>query len=300
MPATINGTVGSALSDSVTAAYSPTRYDIASGILPTGLSLNATTGAITGTPTAATFNSTVVLVQAINTSGNGTGNLTFTIAKSAQSISGVASALALTTGAAAYSLNASVSSNLTLGYFSSNTSVATVASNGTVTIVGAGSTTLTVSQAGNSNYASADSVTQILSVTAASLLEAWKTTHFAGNASNASISALTSDPDADGYTNAYEFAFGGNPALSGSISTRSVISNGNFTFSFQKRKNPSDATYEVRMLSDLSLDFASGNLISTQTSSPQPSGIGTEYEQVEAVIPTSTQKGFIRAKATVP
>jgi hypothetical protein len=187
-----------------------------------------------------------------------------------------------------------------LSYSSSNTSVATVASNGTVTVVGAGSTTLTVSQAGNANYASANNATQILTVTSASLLEAWKTTYFGANSSNASISALTADPDADGYSNAYEFAFGGNPAVSGSISTTSAISNGNFTFSFQKRKNSSDATYEVRMLSDLSLDFASGNLISTQTSSPQPSGIGGDYEQVEAVIPTSTQKGFMRVKAIVP
>jgi cyclophilin family peptidyl-prolyl cis-trans isomerase len=131
-------------------------------------------------------------------------------------------------------------------------------------------------------------------------LEAWKTIYFGANAGNASISALTADPDADGYTNAYEFAFGGNPAVSGLIPTTSAISNGNFTFSFQKRKNSSDATYEVRMLSDLSLDFASGNLISTQTSSPQPSGIGADYEQVEAVIPTSTQKGFMRVKAIVP
>ena len=54
------------------------------------------------------------------------------------------------------------------------------------------------------------------------------------------------------------------------------------------------------MLSDLSLGFASGNLISTQISSPQPGNIGTDYEQVEAVIPTSTSKGFLRVQATVP
>jgi hypothetical protein len=156
-----------------------------------------------------------------------------------------------------------------------------------------------VSQAGNSNYASANGVVQTHPVTA-SLLEAWKTTYFAANASNASISALSADPDADGYTNAYEFAFGGNPAVSDSISTTSAISNGNFTFSFKKRKNPSDATYEVRMLSDLLLDFASGNLLSTQPSSPQPTGIEAEYKQVEAVMPISAKKGFIRVKATLP
>jgi hypothetical protein len=300
LPTTINGTVSTTLSNSVTAAYSPTNYAVVSGALPAGLSLNSTTGAISGTPTTATVNSTVVLVRATNASGNGTGNLTFSIAKGNQSISGVGSTLSLASGAAAYSLNATVSSNLTLSYSSSNTSVATVASNGMVTIVGAGSTILTVSQVGNSNYNPAESVTQTLTVTSASPLEAWKTTYFGANASNASVSALSADPDADGYTNAYEFAFGGNPLVSGASSSTSTISNGNFTFSFQKRKNSSDATYEVRMISDLSLGFASGNSVSYRASSQQPDGIGIDYEQVEAVIPTSNSKGFLRVQATVP
>lgn len=299
LPTTINGTVSTILSNGVTAAYSPTNYAVASGALPAGLSLNSTTGAITGTPTAATVNTTVVLVRATNASGNGTGNLTFSIAKGNQSISGVGSTLSLASGAAAYSLNATVSSNLTLSYSSSNTSVATVA-NGTVTIVGAGSTILTVSQVGNSNYNPAESVTQTLTVTSASPLEAWKTIYFGANASNASVSALSADPDADGFTNAYEFAFGGNPLVSSASSSTSTISNGNFTFSFQKRKNSSDATYEVRMISDLSLGFASGNSVSYQASSPQPDGIGIDYEQVDAVIPTSNSKGFLRVQATVP
>jgi len=131
-------------------------------------------------------------------------------------------------------------------------------------------------------------------------VEAWKTTYFGANVSDSSLSGLSADPDADGFTNAYEFAFGGNPLVSSTSSTTSAISNGNFTFSFQKRKNPSDAAYEVRMISDLSLGFASGNLISTQTSSPQPDGIVADYEQVEAVIPTSTSKGFLRVQATLP
>jgi hypothetical protein len=300
LPSTINGTVSTALNTNITAAYSPTSYAVVNGTLPDGLSLNATTGAISGTPTTATVDSTVVLVRATNSSGSGTGNLTFTIAKASQSISGVASTLSLTTGAAAYSLNASVSSNLTLSYSSSNTSVATVASNGTVTVVGAGSTILTVSQAGNSNYDPASSVFQTLTVTSASPVESWKTTYFGANASDSSLSGLSADPDGDGYTNAYEFAFGGNPLVSGANSTTSVISNGNFTFAFQKRKNSSDSTYEVRMFSDLSLDFASGTLISTQISSPQPSGIEADYEQVEAVIPINTSKAFLRVKATIP
>ena len=93
------------------------------------------------------------------------GTLTINIAKGSQTISGVATTLSKEVGSAAYSLNATVSSNLTLSYASSNTSVATVAANGTVAVGGAGTAILTVSQAGDVNYNSATSVTQTLTVT---------------------------------------------------------------------------------------------------------------------------------------
>ena len=162
--ATINGTVGSAVIASINATNSPTSYAVASGVLPTGLSLNASSGVISGMPTTATTSGTLVVVRATNASGNGTGNITFNIAKGSQTISGVTATISKSVGSAAYSLNASVTSNLTLSYASSNTSVATVAANGTVTVVKAGTTTLTVSQAGNTNYNAATSVTQVLSV----------------------------------------------------------------------------------------------------------------------------------------
>jgi hypothetical protein len=163
---TINGTVGSVLSANVSATNSPTSYAVASGTLPTGLSLNATSGVISGTPTKTTTGSSVLVVRATNTSGNGTGKITFNIAKGSQTISGVASTVSKNVGAAAYSLNASVTSNLTLSYASSNTSVATVATNGTVTVKAAGTTTLTVKQAGNANYNAASSAVQVVSVVA--------------------------------------------------------------------------------------------------------------------------------------
>jgi hypothetical protein len=160
---TANGTVGSVFSASISATNSPSSYVVTSGAFPSGLSLNATSGVISGIP-AAPGNGTVVVVRAINASGNSTGNMTFNIAKGNQTISGVASTLSKSVGSGAYSINASVTSNLTLSYASSNTGVATVANNGTVTVVGAGTTTLTVSQAGNTNYNAAASVTQNLTV----------------------------------------------------------------------------------------------------------------------------------------
>ncbi|MBC8134068.1 MAG: discoidin domain-containing protein, partial [Deltaproteobacteria bacterium] len=72
---TKSGTVGTALTYNITAANTPTSYG-ATG-LPAGLSVNTTTGAITGTPTAAgTTNSTIT---ATNASGTDSETLVFTI-----------------------------------------------------------------------------------------------------------------------------------------------------------------------------------------------------------------------------
>jgi len=70
-------------------------------------------------------------------------------------------------GAAPLSLSATASSGLTVSYASSNASVATVSGN-ILTIVGVGTSTITASQAGNSSYAAAPNVAQILTVSTAS------------------------------------------------------------------------------------------------------------------------------------
>jgi len=70
-----SGTVGTAFSYQITASNSPTSYS-ATG-LPGGLSVNTSTGAITGTPTASGTSS--VTIGATNASGTGTATLTLTI-----------------------------------------------------------------------------------------------------------------------------------------------------------------------------------------------------------------------------
>jgi hypothetical protein len=79
-PLTASGTVGVAFSYQITATNNPTSYN-ATG-LPAGLSVNTTTGLISGTPTAAgSFN---VTISATNSAGTGSATLALTIAQTQQ------------------------------------------------------------------------------------------------------------------------------------------------------------------------------------------------------------------------
>jgi hypothetical protein len=74
--ASASGTVNTAFSYTITASNTPTSYN-ATG-LPAGLSVNTTSGVISGTPTAS--GSTAVTISATNAGGTGTATLTVAIA----------------------------------------------------------------------------------------------------------------------------------------------------------------------------------------------------------------------------
>jgi len=87
---------------------------------------------------------------------------TLTVNKIAQTIT-LASTATKTFGDVAYTLPASTDKSKTITYSSSNTAVATVSGN-TVTIKGAGTTDITATQAGDTYYYAAPTVTQTLTV----------------------------------------------------------------------------------------------------------------------------------------
>ena len=78
--ASVSGTYSTVLNYNISATNSPTSYAIASGTLPAGLSLNTSTGVISGTP-AVTVTGAQVGVTATNVAGtSATATLTFNIA----------------------------------------------------------------------------------------------------------------------------------------------------------------------------------------------------------------------------
>lgn len=159
---TINGNFGTAINYQVVATNSPTSYTI-TGILPAGLSLNPTSGIISGTPT--TVATSTVTVTATNGSGTSTpaATLTFNIAKGNQIIT-FAQPAAKQYGDADFTLAATASSGLTVTYTSANTSIAEIVGANTVKINGYGTTNITASQSGNANYNAASDLIQPFTV----------------------------------------------------------------------------------------------------------------------------------------
>jgi hypothetical protein len=159
---TASATVGTAFNYATIASGTPTSY-AATG-LPSGLSINTSTGEISGTPTTA--GSSSVTLSATNATGTDTETLELTVGQGTQAITFGAFA-PITYGATSFSLNGTSSSGLPLSYSSLNTAVATISGN-TVTILGAGSTSITASQSGDANYFAAADVSQTLTVNKAS------------------------------------------------------------------------------------------------------------------------------------
>ncbi|WP_084404275.1 beta strand repeat-containing protein [Flavobacterium tegetincola] len=159
--ATVNTTVGTNPNYQMTATNSPTSYTLTSGTLPAGLSLNTSSGVISGITTTAGNSS--VYVTATNASGTSPeATIDFVVAKSNQTIT-FTSLVNKQYGDADFNLSATASSGLNVSYNSSNTNVATIIDN-TVTIIGIGTTDITASQAGNANYNDAINVVRTLTV----------------------------------------------------------------------------------------------------------------------------------------
>jgi PKD repeat protein len=150
---TAGGTVGAAFSYQITASNSPTSFG-ATG-LPAGLSVNTSSGLISGTPTTA--GTSTVTLSATNAGGTGTASLTVTINPAPPTITSATTASGKVGTAFSYQITASNSptsfgaAGLPAGLSVSST---TGLISGTPTAAGSSTVTLSATNAGGTGTAS--------------------------------------------------------------------------------------------------------------------------------------------------
>jgi subtilisin family serine protease len=146
-----SGTVGTAFSYTITASSSPSSYNATS--LPSGLSVNTSTGVISGTPSSAgTFTSSI---SASNTAGTGSASLRITISKGAPTIRTGPSASAITYGQTLASSTLNGGSAIVAGNFSWTTP-------STAPAVGASSLSVTFTPNDTANYNTATTLVSVM------------------------------------------------------------------------------------------------------------------------------------------
>jgi len=109
----------------------------------------------------------------------------------------------------------------------------------------------------------------------------------------------SADPDNDGSNNAYEFAFCGNPSTPGSRSVSASVSAGGIKYVWFQRKDISQVSYTAKTGNDLTTAFNTWSTVQSVVSNPQPTGLDSNYEQVEVILPTSSGKGFLKVQADI-
>ena len=177
LPATTlaGGTLGAAYSDAIAPASggtAPYAYAVTAGALPGGLTLNASTGAITGTPSAlGTFNFSITATD--SSTGTGPYTATQSYAITVIDLPPVANNSSLTVAYNAAATN--VPLNITGGTPTSLT-LGTLPANGTAVVTG---TTITYQP--NAGYAGADSFT-------------YTATNSGGTSAPATVSVTVQDP----------------------------------------------------------------------------------------------------------
>ncbi len=140
-------------------------YSLSSGTLQTGLTLNSSTGTISGTPTEVSSKAVVVTVTDGASTIAATSNFTITVGQASQTISfGSLSNKTLGSGTFTVSATGGASGN-SVTFTSATTDKCTVAST-TVTLVAAGTCTISADQLGNDNYSAASQVQQSFTINA--------------------------------------------------------------------------------------------------------------------------------------
>ncbi len=186
MPASLALSTGAAGTTKVGVAYSqantatggvaPYSFTVSAGALPAGVSLDATTGTVSGAPTTAgAFSYAVSLTDSSSPTGSATGaTVSGTIAKGSQTLTFTSTApTSASVGGATYTVAATSSASLAPAYsIAGGSSGICTISAATVSFVALGSCVVVASQPGDANYDPATDVSQTISVAGAPIAAA--------------------------------------------------------------------------------------------------------------------------------
>jgi uncharacterized delta-60 repeat protein len=167
---TVSGTVGTAITP--TTAFTDSGFSGAvtytvSPSLPANLSLNSSTGVITGTPTTAQSSSAYTVTATGSTSGSATATVNIALAQGSQTITFGTAPTPTYSPAGTFFVSATATSGLTVAFTSQTTGICTV-SGSTVMIVTAGTCVIAGNQAGDANWTAASQQTQTITISQAS------------------------------------------------------------------------------------------------------------------------------------
>ena len=283
--------VGAAITSmSPTEAIGVNEY-IASG-LPTGLSINASTGVISGTPTAAATGVASAMVTVSDTAGNtDTVDITFPmVAKGDQTLSGFSySASSVTFGSAAPMVTAPSGAQVALSYAASPSDVCTVeAATGALTLEGAGSCTVTVTAAATADYNEGTDTATVTVQTAGTLV--------------LNVDAVTGDDTVNIAEKAEGFAISGNTGSEAGVTV--TVQVGTATLNATLADDNGTATWSVSVPTDASYITGASVVVTVsaaKTGYTSPSAVERTLtiDLTAPTAPTYTAPGSLKVGAAI-
>ena len=295
-PTAATGVVGTAFSYTILGKNSPTSFG-ATG-LPAGLSVNKTTGVISGKPTTA--GQTNVTLSVTNGAGTATQNLMLTISPPAPVISGATTATGTVGTAFNYTITAS---NTPTGYNATglpaglgiNTSTGLIS--GTPTAIGMSTVML-----GATNAAGTGTATLMLTVNAATTsFNTWESRYFnSTQLGDPTVSGPAATPQGDGVANLLKYLSDIDPSRPMTAADRAAMptlgktaDGKNLTLTYRQYANLTGVTVTLQDSTDLITWIGVTNAGPTKVGTDAATGDPIMQMQV----PIATPQQFIRLNA---